>query len=236
MSLYQGEWSGIPLFTKLRPHGNGVAVFLDGWGFAREDKVLYLTIVRCRYLNAMDITSSDPYCDIICNGMTLQSSVKWTNLNPEYHESFEIDVTNPSATLNIVVKDKDYFGSDDFMGQIQVELSEFADGKEHEKVYQLLGEDVKALDDADRGEIHIRLRWAERKFEDDQARDKLKHLKLVQLQAWVRRIQGLIKLKKLRAEREGLMAMIRAKAVKITNTCRIRIARREYKRRSRFLK
>lgn len=236
MSLYQGEWSGIPLFTKLRPHGNGVAVFLDGWGFAREDKVLYLTIVRCRYLNAMDITSSDPYCDIICNGITLQSSVKWTNLNPEYHESFEIDVTNPSATLNIVVKDKDYFGSDDFMGQIQVELSEFADGKEHEKVYQLLGEDVKALDDGDRGEIHIRLRWAERKFEDDQARDKLKHLKLVQLQAWVRRIQGLIKLKKLRAEREGLMAMIRAKAVKITNTCRIRIARREYKRRSRFLK
>jgi Ca2+-dependent lipid-binding protein len=82
----------------------------------------------------MDITSSDPYCDIRCNGLALQSSVKWTNLNPEYHESFEIDVTNPAALLTIVVMDKDYFGSDDFMGQVQIELSEFADGVEREKV------------------------------------------------------------------------------------------------------
>ena len=94
----------------------------------------------CRYLNALDITSSDPYCEINCNGLTLQSSVKWVNLNPEYHESFEIDVTNPSAVLNIVVKDKDYFGSDDFMGQVVIELAEFDDGVEREKVYQLLGE------------------------------------------------------------------------------------------------
>jgi Ca2+-dependent lipid-binding protein len=109
-------------------------MFLDGWGYAREDKVLYLTIVRCRYLNAMDLTSSDPYCEIRCNGIALQSSVKWTNLNPEYHESFELDVTNPAALLTIVVMDKDYFGSDDFMGQVQIELSEFADGVEREKV------------------------------------------------------------------------------------------------------
>jgi hypothetical protein len=236
MSLYQGEWSGIPLFTPLKPHGSGVVVFLDGWGYAREDKVLYLTIIRCRYLNAMDISSSDPYCEINCNGLSLQSSVKWANLNPEYHESFEIDVTNPSAILNIVVKDRDYFGSDDFMGQVNIELSEFADGKEVEKVYQLLGEDVKELDDADRGEIHVRLRWAERKFEDDQALDKLKLTKLIKLQAWARRISGLMVLKKLRKEREALMAMVRVKAVKITNTCRIRLARKEYKRRSRFVK
>jgi hypothetical protein len=105
-----------------------------------------------------------------------------------------------------------------------------------EQVYQLLGEDVKVLDDADRGEIHLRLRWAERKFEDDQALDKLRLNKLIRLQAWARRIQGLCVLKKLRVEREALMKMIRTKAVKITNTCRIRIARKEYKKRSRFLK
>jgi hypothetical protein len=95
---------------------------------------------------------------------------------------------------------------------------------------------VKALDDADRGEIHVRLRWAERKYEDDQALDKLRHLKLVKLQAWVRRIQGYVVLQRLRVEREALMTMIRAKAVKITNTCRIRLARKEYKKRSRFVK
>jgi hypothetical protein len=147
----------VPLFSPLKPHGSGVLLFLDGWGFAKEDKVLYLTIVKARYLNAMDLSSSDPYCEIHCNGMMLQSrytnayilmhiysysythtlihsythiliysythththtSVKWQNLNPDYHEAFEIDVTNPGATLNVVVKDKDYFGSDDFMGQV----------------------------------------------------------------------------------------------------------------------
>lgn len=184
----------------------------------------------------MDLTSSDPYCEINCNGLTLQSSVKWVNLNPEFHESFEIDVTNPSAVLNIVVKDKDYFGSDDFMGQVQIELSEFEDGKEVEKVYQLLGEDIKQQDEADRGEIHLRLRWAERKFEDDQARDQRKLQKLIRLQAWARRIAGLMVLHKLRAERHALMTMIRAKALKITNTCRIRLAKKEFKKRSRFLK
>jgi hypothetical protein len=210
--------------------------FLDGWGYAREDKVLYLTIVRCRYLNPMDISSSDPYCEIRCNGLSLQTSVKWTNLNPEYHESFEIDVTNPLATLNIIVKDRDYFGEDDFMGQVLIELSEFADGVEHSKVYQLLGEDIKVQDDSDRGELHIRLRWAERKYEDDQALDKLKVQKLIRMQAWARRIASRMLLLKYRKERAALMALVRTKAIKITNTCRIRLARKEMKRRYRFVK
>lgn len=197
---------------------------------------MYLTLIRCRYLNAMDITTSDPYCEINCNGVSLQSSVKWTNLNPEYHESFEIDVTNPTAVLNIVVKDKDYFGSDDFMGQVNIDLSEFADGREYVKVYQLLGEDVKDLNDMDRGEIHVRLRWSERKFEDDQARDKLKITMLIKLQAWARRIQGLMVLQRLRAERIALMKMVISKAIKITNTCRIRLARKEFKRLNRYAK
>lgn len=46
--LYHGEWSGIPLFSQLRPHGEGMILFLDGWGFVREEKVLYLEILKCR--------------------------------------------------------------------------------------------------------------------------------------------------------------------------------------------
>ena len=38
---------------------------------------------------------SDPYCLISCNGTTVQTSVQWATLNPEFKESFEIDVTNP---------------------------------------------------------------------------------------------------------------------------------------------
>jgi len=233
--MFQGEWHGIPLVTPLKPHGPGLIVFLDGWGYAQEDKVLYLTIIKCRYLNSTDFDGySDPYCIINCNGHSLQTSVKWKNLNPDYYESFEIDVTNPSGELNIMVMDRDYFGSDDFMGQIVLKLSEFENGIEIEKTYLLRGEDPNIIEEEDRGEITIRLRWAERKFEDDQAIDAMKVLKVTRLQAWVRRLQALFKLRKLRLDRTKSLILVKLKAIKITNTCRIRIARKELKRRQRL--
>jgi hypothetical protein len=233
--MFQGEWFGIPLVTPLKPHGPGLIVFLDGWGFAQEDKVLYLTIIKCRYLNAMDFDgNSDPYCVINCNGHSLQTSVKWNNLNPDYYESFEIDVTNPSGELNIVVMDRDYFGSDDFMGQIVLKLNEFENGVEIEKTYLLRGEDPNIIEEEDRGEITLRVRWAERKFEDDQAIDSMKMLKATRLQSWIRRLQALFKLRKLRLDRTKSLTLIKLKAIKITNTCRIRIARKELKRRQRL--
>ena len=232
-SLFQGEWTGIPLFTPLKPHGEGVVVFLDAWGFAKEDKVLYLTIVRCRHLNVMDVTTSDPYCDIFCNGTNLQTSVKWRNLNPEFHESFEIDVTNPLAQLNIQVKDKDYLGADDFMGQIVLDLNDFSDGETVQKVYQLKGEDITIPEDFDRGEIEVRIRWAERIFEDDQARIDMQRRMIVRIQAWARRISSLMLLRALRKERAEKLLIVKKSAIKITNTCRIRLARKEYKRRMR---
>lgn len=76
LMMYQGEWTGIPLVTELKPHGEGLISFLDGWGFAKEDKVLNLEILECRHLNVMDTLSSDPYCDISCNGRNLQTSIK----------------------------------------------------------------------------------------------------------------------------------------------------------------
>lgn len=235
-SMYQGEWSGIPLFTSLVPHGEGMIIFFDGWGFAREDKVLYLTIKRCRYLNAMDLSTSDPYCDIQCNGVSLQTTVKWENLNPEFHESFEIDVTNPLAELKIIVKDKDYFGADDFMGQIRLPLRHYSDGEEHDIKMALRDEDDKLEEDYDRGEIEIRLRWAERLFEDDQKRLEIKHKMLIRIQAWARRISALVALKKLRAEYIKNYHNMRMCAIKITCICRLRLAVKEFKRLSRNLK
>jgi Ca2+-dependent lipid-binding protein len=107
----------------------------------------------------MDIItgSSDPYCDIKCNGTNLQTSVKRSTLSPQFHENFEIDVTNPEAKLNIVVRDKDYFGADDFMGQIELSLRDFIDERNYHATYQLKGEDLaQPDDDFDRGEIEIR--------------------------------------------------------------------------------
>ena len=44
------------------------------------------------------------------------------------------------ATVSVVVMDKDSFGSDDFMGQVVLNLSDFADGKEHSVFEQLRDE------------------------------------------------------------------------------------------------
>ena len=77
LTLYQGEWSGLPLVTELQPHGEGLVMLLSGWGVAKEDKVVYIEIVECRHLNQMDINGSDPYCEIHCNGAIVQTSIKW---------------------------------------------------------------------------------------------------------------------------------------------------------------
>lgn len=225
--MYQGNWSGIPMFTPLRPHGEGLLVFFDGWGFAREDRVLYLEIIACRHLNPADLDTSDPFCDINCNGTNLQTSVKWMNLNPIYHEKFEIDVTNPQATLNISVYDKDYIGSDDFLGQITIKLEKYADGLEKREVFLLKGEHEDEDDEADYGEIELKLRWTNRKFEDDLARDILQKAKAIRIQAWARRIASIGTRQKVLNERLKLLEMVKARSIQITNTCRIRIARRK---------
>jgi hypothetical protein len=225
----QGEWTGVPFFTALKPHGEGIAIFLDGWGYSEESKVLYLEIVRCRYLNPMDLDTSDPYCDIFCNGKNVQTSIKWKDLNPVFHEHFELDVTNESAEVNIQVKDKDIFGEDDFMGQIIFPISILKDGKVAEKTFLLKGEDVNIDEYFDRGEITIRARWAERAFEDDISLKQAQQRMSIRLQAWVRRILAKELRKKTMAEHRLLIEMIHKKGTKINNLVRMRLGIKELK-------
>ena len=230
LAIYQGEWSGIPLITELKPNGEGLLLFLDGWGFCEESKVLYLEIVKCRYLNAMDLDTSDPYCDIFCNGKNLQTSVKWKNLNPDYHEQFEIDVTNENATLNIQVKDKDIFGEDDFMGQIIVPIRDLKD-KDIDETFLLKGEDVNFDEGFDRGEIHIRARWTVRAFEDDIALRVLKAKKATIIQAWARRIAAQEERKRLIKENKKLYEMVISKTLVMQSVVRMRLGRLELRKR-----
>lgn len=234
--IYHGEWSGIPLFTPLVPHGEGMVIFLEGWGFAREDKVLYLTIIRCTRLMMMDLTSSDPFCDIFCNAKNLQTSVKYGQMNPEFHERFEIDVTNPSATVKIVVKDKDFLSDDDFMGQVELKLNDFRDGKEHHLTETLRDEFGEFEDDNDRGDIEFKIQWTDRVFTDDVQKQARRVRATIQLQAWIRRINAKVVLKGLRRERIELLEMVREKAVLMCCVVRRRLAYKVAKRLKRRLR
>jgi hypothetical protein len=184
-------------------------------------------IVACRHLNAADLDTSDPYAKITCNGTELMSSVKWRNLNPVYHEKFELDVTNSSAKLNIAMYDYDYIGSDDFLGQIELRMSDFADGMEKHETYQLRGEEIEADEDFDRGEIEVKVRWTTRKFEQDLMIEELRERKAVRIQAWARRIASVTELRRRRKKRDNLLVLVRKRSVQITNTCRILIARKK---------
>ncbi len=86
------------------------------------------------------------------------------------------------------------------------------------------------------GEIEIRLRWSERVFEDDQVKLEEKRKKAIRLQSWARRISALALLKRFRRERLDLMMMIRNRAVKITSTMRMRLAKKELKKMYRLAK
>ena len=226
----------MPFFTTLKPHGEGIAIFLDGWGYSEESKVLYLEIVRCRYLNAMDLDTSDPYCDIFCNGRNVQTSIIWKNLNPIFNENFEIDVTNENADVTIQVKDKDIFGEDDFMGQIIFPMSTLKDGKTLHKTFLLKGEDVNIDEGFDRGEITIRARWAERTFEDDIALKYAQQRMSVRIQAWVRKILAQELRKKIKKASQSLIDMVNQKTTKINSVARMRLGRLELKRRRRRLR
>jgi hypothetical protein len=83
--LYQGEWGGQPFITPLKPHGEGLVVFMSGWRFCRE-KVLYLTVLRCADL----ASRGDTYCQLHCGSTQRCTQDKSLTHCPEFYESFEI--------------------------------------------------------------------------------------------------------------------------------------------------
>jgi hypothetical protein len=226
MSIYQGKWKGIPLVTRTRPHGEGIICFLDGWGYAKEDKTLFVEILRCRYLNAADLTTSDPYCEILCNGRRLQTTVKWANLNPIYNEKFEIDVSNPGAFLTIKVFDYDYIGSHDFLGQVVIPLSELSDGNERHELILLGGENVGVEEGFDRGEIELKLRWAEQIFDDDILTRMDNNEKAIQLQAWIRKCLARSLRSRVNKENDIFTKLVEQNSVKIQGQMRIVLAKK----------
>eukprot|EP01041_Mallomonas_annulata_P000411 gene411-745_t len=232
-TLYQGEWSGIPLLTKLKPHGDGLAVFFDCWGFAREDKVLQVTVHAARHLLAKDITSSDPYVEILCNGKRVQSTIKYANLNPVYHEYFEIDVTDPYAHMILRVMDYDYIGVDDFLGQIQIYLTELPWNETVRKTYLLKGRHLDEEELFDRGEIDLELKWTDRFYEDDFLESVQKVKDAIRLQAWARRIIAQNLRTRLKNEYDQNFADMIGDVITMQSLLRMRLARKEFKKRIR---
>ena len=124
--------------------------------------MLSLRIFRAGHLPATSIdgSQSDPYVLIYCNNKQYRTLTKWGTLHPRYDESFEIDVTNPAATVKLEVRDFPKLpipmNKGTYLGQLTLTLGHFADGWPVRKVYQLRGFDkltgMDKIEKFDRGE------------------------------------------------------------------------------------
>uniref|UniRef100_A0A8D3CXZ3 Extended synaptotagmin-1-like n=1 Tax=Scophthalmus maximus TaxID=52904 RepID=A0A8D3CXZ3_SCOMX len=103
---------------------------------------------------------SDPYVKMNIGGETFTSSVIKANLNPTWHEMYEVILTQlPGQELFVEVFDKDMDMKDDFMGRLKISLKDIIDSQYTDQWYTL--SDVKS------GRVHLVLEWVPTASESD---------------------------------------------------------------------
>ncbi|KAH8076212.1 hypothetical protein JL721_203 [Aureococcus anophagefferens] len=213
VAIYHGAWAGNPThkipkpgsrkraeeLKAFAPHGEGFLEFLDGCGCAEEEKTLKLTIFRASDIRVADLLSSDPYVRVECNGRTFRTRVKRQTLNPEYNETFEVDVSDPAEVLRISLWDWDRLSADDFLGDVLVQLGALPnEGRRAFRRWFRVGDyrpyhPIWRRSDAlkreqihDRGEIEVELHWQDKPGPEDLDRKRLRRRASRRLQAWAR--------------------------------------------------
>eukprot|EP00937_MAST-01D_sp_MAST-1D-sp2_P005539 g5539.t1 len=131
---------------------------------------LVVEIVEARGLlaedfNVMSADSSDPYCVLRCMGKSYRTKVVDASLEPAWNERAEFVVADADTELELTVLDQDVVGSDDFLGQLRVQLSDTrvqrpASGTptgSRPEWFQLLDQDMGG--GGQRGEVLLALDW-----------------------------------------------------------------------------
>eukprot|EP01125_Pyxidicula_operculata_P012380 TRINITY_DN4067_c0_g1_i1.p1 TRINITY_DN4067_c0_g1~~TRINITY_DN4067_c0_g1_i1.p1 ORF type:complete len:624 (-),score=147.93 TRINITY_DN4067_c0_g1_i1:58-1929(-) len=87
--------------------------------------ILQVVIVSAHNLVAADMNgASDPYCKLSINSMNSLTSIIKNSLNPRWEETFHFVVADrESQKLHIKVMDHDLVGSDDPLGEVDVDLT-----------------------------------------------------------------------------------------------------------------
>jgi len=135
-----------------------------------DGSCLTVTVFAAENLPAMDpsaLGSSDPYCVLTCDAQQIETQVKWDTLNPVWNEAFTFQITKPDAVLLVVVMDRDKVGSDDFLGQIPIPLTNLDDQLTHDEWFELKNQNNQVLDvqpkATGRPRIHLGLQWTKSK-------------------------------------------------------------------------
>ncbi|KAL6071210.1 RPS6 protein kinase [Balamuthia mandrillaris] len=102
-----------------------------------EEATLTVTAVEGSSLAAKDMGgTSDPYCILSVDGQKAKTKVKKKTLDPKWNETFTFKVYSPT-TIHLEVWDKDLFTADDFLGQVDIPLSDLSKDEEVDDWYSL---------------------------------------------------------------------------------------------------
>ncbi|TYZ58161.1 hypothetical protein PybrP1_003952, partial [[Pythium] brassicae (nom. inval.)] len=123
-----------------------------------KPNLLYVTIDSGKDLLAMDRNnSSDPFVKLSMVGQRHQTSTVAKTLKPHWDEKFAFLVTDPHATLELLVEDEDHT-INDFLGRAQLVLADVLEFNVEKRVaVKLL--DKRLREDKDRGTLQLRLSW-----------------------------------------------------------------------------
>ena len=86
---------------------------------------------------------SDPYCKLTIKGKEYKTKKKESTLNPVWNKTFDgIDVEPAVDAIAAQVKDSDFFGGNDSLGEVQIPLAKIALGTPQVVVVRLTGGDI----------------------------------------------------------------------------------------------
>ncbi|KAI5619470.1 extended synaptotagmin-1 isoform X1 [Silurus asotus] len=95
---------------------------------------------------------SDPYVIINIGGSTFKSNVIKGNLNPTWNEMYEVVLTDlPGQDLSLEIFDYDMDMKDDFMGRLNISLSDIITSRYRDELF--------TLNDVKHGRVHLVLEW-----------------------------------------------------------------------------
>lgn len=135
-----------------------------------ETPVLSVKVIEARHIAAMDKGgTSDPYCRLKCNfnKQRFKTKVIDKTLTPKWDEMFKFFAPSQAeGQVTLKMWDKDRWTTDDFLGEIVLELSKFADGKSHD-LWLPLNNEPKKKEGASKGEVHISIIYEDGRTKKD---------------------------------------------------------------------
>ncbi|KAH7675524.1 putative Ca2+-dependent phospholipid-binding protein [Dioscorea alata] len=89
--------------------------------------LLKVRVLRGVNLVSRDSSGSDPYLMVTMGDQKLKTSVKKSNVNPEWNEDLTLSVAEPVDPIKLEVFDKDTFTRDDKMGEAEFSIQPLLD-------------------------------------------------------------------------------------------------------------